>query len=204
MGVAMGNRFRTKFTRKWAPMAVAAVTAVSVLALPGAALGADMHLSDADLGYMYNPDTKEIGFWFGPGDGEADCAWTDDTIEESGLDGVEETESRCIVVGVAGPNGQVNHGTIVSAFVHGVKELIEVSGYDGPRGQFVSEVARGDHGKGDHKVKASSDEDGESELEVVESDSDGEDHGPPAWVQEKKDSRADRDRGRGRGNHKNG
>jgi hypothetical protein len=183
-------------------MAVASVTAVSVLALPGAALGADMHPSDADFGYMYNADTQEIGFWFGPEDVEADCGWTDDTIDEFGLDGVEETESHCIVVEVAGPNGQVNHGTIVSAFVHGLDDLIEATGYEGPRGRFVGEVARGDHGKGDHKVKASSDEggyeDGEIELEEVESDSDG--RVPPPWVQQKKDSRPDR----GRGNHKNG
>jgi hypothetical protein len=198
MGVAMGNRFRTKFTRKWIPMALAAVTAVSVLTLPGAALGADMHPSDADFGYTYNPDTQEIGFWFGPEDVEADCAWSDVAVDESGLDSVEETESHCIVLDVAGPNGQVNHGTIVSAFVHGLDDLIKATGYEGPRGRFVSEVARGDHGKRDHKVKASSGEDGEVELEVVTSDSG--DRVPPPWVQEKKDSRPDR----GRGNHKNG
>ena len=177
-------------------MAVASLTAVSVLALPGAAFGADMHPSDADLGYVYNPDTQEIGFWFAEGEGETDCAWSDVAADESGLDGVEEAESPCIVLDVAGPNGQVNHGTIMSAFVHSLKDLMEIGEYEGPRGQFISQVARGDHGKGDHKVKANPGEDGEFELEVVTSDSD--DRVPPPWVQEKKDSRPDR------GNHKNG
>ena len=176
------------FRGKWISMAVAALTAVSVLALPGAAFGADMHPSDADFGYMYNPDTQEIGFWFA--EGEVDCAWSDVGVDESGLDGVEETESQCIVLDVAGPNDQVNHGTIMSAFVHGLRDLIEVTGYDGPRGHFVREVARGDHGKSDHRVGTSSDEDAdedaEIEVEVVEPRTD--DLVPPPWVQEKKDS----------------
>jgi len=164
-------------------MAVASITAVSVLALPGAALGAEMHPSDADFGYTYNPATQEIGFWFGSEDGETDCAWSDVAVNESGLDGVEEAESHCIVLDVAGPNGQVNHGTIVSVFVHGLKDLMEFGEYEGPRGQFVRQVAHGDQGKGDDQVKPSDDEDGD-------------DHGPPAWVREKKANRQNKGHGK--------
>jgi hypothetical protein len=178
IGVAMGNRFRTKFTRKWIPTVLAAVTAVGVLALPGTALGAEQHPSDADIGYTYNPDTQEIGFWFA--EGEVDCEWS----AEADVESAEEAETACFVLGVAGPNGQVNHGTIMSAFVHGLKDLMELGEYEGPRGQFISQVARGDHGKGDHQVNPSD-------------DSDGEGHGPPAWVQEKKANRQNNGRGRG-------
>ena len=158
-------------------MAVASITAVSVLALPGAALGADMHPSDADFGYMYNPDTQEIGFWFA--EGEAECEWS----VEDGVESAEAAETPCFVLDVAGPNGQVNHGTIVSAFVHGLKDLMEIGEYEGPRGQFISQVARGDHGKGDDKVKPSD-------------DPDGKDHGPPAWVREKKANRQNKGHGK--------
>jgi hypothetical protein len=174
----MRNRQTRMFARKWAAMAVASLTAVSVLAVPGAALGADMHPSDADFGYTYNPDTLEIGFWFA--EGEVDCEWS----AEADVESAEETETPCFVLGVAGPNGQVNHGTIMSAFVHGLKDLMELGEYEGPRGQFISQVARGDHGKGDIQVKPSD-------------DSGGEGNGPPAWVQEKKANRQNNGRGRG-------
>ena len=112
---------------------------------------------------------------------------------ESGLDGVDETEPQCIVLDVAGPTGQVNHGTIMSAFARGLKDLIEVSGYDGPRGHFVREVARGDHGKSDHRVGTSSDEDSheDAEIEVDKVEPRTDDLVPPPWVQEKKDSLSD-------------
>jgi hypothetical protein len=175
----------TRITGKWTAMAVASITAVSVLAVPGAALGADMHPSDADLGYEYNPDTQEIGFWFDLGDAEVDCAWTETAGDESVPDDAEEAESHCIVLDIAGPNGQVNHGTVVSAFVHGLKDLIEATGYEGPRGQLISQVARGDAGKGDHQMKPSDDEDGDG-------------HGPPAWVREKKANRQNKGHGKDR------
>jgi hypothetical protein len=174
----MSNRFTRMFTGKRIALFVASLTAVSVLALPGAALGADMHPSDADFGYTYNPDTQEIGFWFA--EGEVECDWS----AEADVEGAEATETPCFVLGVAGPNGQVNHGTIMSAFVHGLKDLMELGEFEGPRGQFISQVARGDHGKGDDQVKPSDDEDGDE-------------HGPPAWVLEKKANRQNNGHGRG-------
>jgi hypothetical protein len=177
-GMGMRNGRARMFTRKWTAMAVASITAVSVLVLPGAALGAEQHPSDADFGYIYNPDTQEIGFWFAGS--EADCEWSVDASLES----AEATETSCFVLGIAGPNGQVNHGTIMSALVQGLKVLIELREFEGPRGRFISQVAHGDHGKGDHQVKPSD-------------DSDGEGHGPPAWVREKKANRQNNGRGRG-------
>lgn len=52
---------------------------------------------------------------------------------------------------VTGPNGQVNHGTIVSAFVKQFKELRE-DGYTGI-GCLVRHIAQTDWGKGDQQVK---------------------------------------------------
>ena len=51
----------------------------------------------------------------------------------------------CHVVSIAGPNGQVNHGTIVSSMAH----------YFGPgKGKLMRQVAKSDLGKGDQQVKA--------------------------------------------------
>jgi hypothetical protein len=61
-------------------------------------------------------------------------------------DAEAELPDACIVVDVLGPNGQVNHGTIVSSFVHSIKDLE----YDGPRGHLVREIARS--GLGSHDV----------------------------------------------------
>ena len=147
--------------------AVASVTVASVLAVP---IGAHAmpHPSDADFGYSYNSETQQLGFWFGEGDGEAACMWSDGPIDEPSSDVGEIPVTQCFVVDIVGPNGQVNHGSIVSAFVHELNSLLALIGFDGPRGQFISQVAQSDDGQG-----------------------------PPAWAQAKNDSRGSKNKGTG-------
>ena len=163
----LGDQMRWVITGKWMVAAVASVTVASVLAAP---IGAHAmpHPSDADFGYAYNSETQQIGFWFGEGDGEAACVWSDGPIDESSPDVDEISATQCFVVDIAGPNGQVNHGSIVSAFAHELNSLLALIGFDGPRGQFISQVAQSDDGQG-----------------------------PPAWAQAKKDSRGSKNKGTG-------
>ncbi len=52
-----------------------------------------------------------------------------------------------VCLDVTGPNGQVNHGTFVSAFVHWLKSdegKSLLKSYDGPRGQLVKQAAKSD------------------------------------------------------------
>jgi hypothetical protein len=130
----------------WVPLAVASLTLASVVLIPGNA-HAMPHPSDADFGFTYNPDTQQIGFWFAEDDNQDACVWTGSPTVEPDSDVDEPSGTQCFVVDVVGPNSQVNHGTIVSSFVHGLKDLAEISGYDGPRGEFISAVAKGDDGK---------------------------------------------------------
>jgi hypothetical protein len=61
-----------------------------------------------------------------------------------------ETGEECIltVTGVEGPNGQVNHGTIVSSFVHALKE----AGIRGV-GCYIRTLAGSSYGKGEQQVQ---------------------------------------------------
>ncbi len=56
----------------------------------------------------------------------------------------------CSALNVEGPNGQVNHGTFVSAFVHALKASFEG---DMPFGRYVRQFGKSDLGKGDDHVK---------------------------------------------------
>lgn len=169
---------------KWFRRGLASVAVVGLLSTP-AVVSATPHPSDADFGYEYHAETQQLGFWFGPSDADVECVWSDSVAAEPSTEISSVPETQCFVVGVAGPNDQVNHGTVVSGFVHSLKDVLELSEYDGPRGQFVSEIAKSDAGK-----------------------SDDEGHGPPAIVEEKKDSRGLKNKGNGnnngKGNGKNG
>lgn len=85
---------------------------------------------------------------FGSESGDADPV-------EYGSD--EAAECFLSAIDVTGPNGQVNHGTIVSSFVHALK----ASGMKGI-GCLVKTIAGSDYGKGDQQVQAGAEE------EVVE------------------------------------
>jgi hypothetical protein len=96
---------------------------------------------------------------------------TDTTVgsEESAEGGDAEEGIECTLnpVDVTGPNGQVNHGTVVSSFVHAIKEL-DIQG----RGCLVRVIAQSGYGKGDQQIKVSDVEapdSGEGDGEAVTS-----------------------------------
>jgi len=66
---------------------------------------------------------------------------------------------ECNTISVLGPNGQLNHGSVMSAVVHAIK----ASDYDGPRGHLVREFARSDLGKKDKLDDQAAGTDGESD-----------------------------------------
>ena len=94
----------------------------------------------------------------------------------------DPAEEGCHELDVTGPNGQLNHGSVVSAFVHSLKVLREDSlqsdsefAYDGPKGQLVREIARSDLGKD----AAGFDGGDDIEVEAADTDDDADHHGPP-------------------------
>jgi hypothetical protein len=111
-------------------------------------------------------------------DGVAEDAVSEDVVAEDDATEVTVPEG-CYVVDVAGPNGQVNHGTVMSAFVHSLKEFE----FEGPRGLAVREMAHSDLGKGDQQVKpgddADLDDDDDDDDDDAEIDDSDEKHGPP-------------------------
>ena len=97
------------------------------------------------------------------------------TVADIDAKGAEPTTDieACHLVSIAGPNGQVNHGSIVSAMAH----------YFGPgKGKLMRHVAKWDLGKGDDQVKADGggDSDGAEAEEVEEADSD--EAKPEGWM----------------------
>jgi hypothetical protein len=64
-----------------------------------------------------------------------------------------QTEGVCdlTAVDVTGPNGQVNHGQVVSSFVQAVKEQLREAGVRGGMGCLVHVIAHSDYGKGDQQ-----------------------------------------------------
>lgn len=177
---------------------------IALLAVSGLAAAAPVpqHPADADaeddarltpLEFEYFEDDHLLVYWLAgdeePVEGEepVDCtegfgdeAVGDDAVAEDVVAEDDESEAElpegCYVVDVTGPNGQVNHGTVMSAFVHSLKELE----FEGPRGLVVREMAHSDLGKGDQQVRTGDvadvdDDDGD----VDEVDDDDEGHGPP-------------------------
>ena len=64
-----------------------------------------------------------------------------------------ETDGVCdlTVVDVIGPAGQVNHGQVVSSFVHAIKEQMREAGVRGGVGCLVRVLAQSEYGKGDQQ-----------------------------------------------------
>ncbi len=101
----------------------------------------------------------------------------------------DEDSGECVALDIAGPNGQVNHGSMVSAFVHWLKddvnlETLSLTFEDMPngKGRFVSQVAK--YGLDVSDLSGDGDE---SAAEAEEEDGDG----PPDWVKEKKAAKAE-------------
>ena len=160
---------------------VGALLAVSGLA---AATPDSPHPADADaeelfapIAYEYVEDQHLLVYWLVSGepteDEMVDCteglvdlqevAETAATLDGELAPEVELPEG-CHSIDVTGPNGQINHGTIMSAFVHSLKDIE----FDGPRGHAVRELAHSDLGKGDQQVQTGdvtdNEEDGDDEI----------------------------------------
>jgi hypothetical protein len=139
-----------------------ALLAAGLIAGGGLAAAYAQHPADADLGeaaveFEYVADLGQLVYWI-PGDDLADpegnpldCRDAIAAALESVASGNTSDEAAagtdnsslldlpegCMPIDVTGPNGQINHGTVVAAFVHSVKDL----DYEGPRGQLVSQLA---------------------------------------------------------------
>lgn len=133
-------------------------------------LETEVDSADRALIHAYDPEAMQLLWQIAMEDDE--CEVEEETtytydIDESGNvivstegDGEEEGEplADCEfnATDVTGPNGQVNHGTVVSSFVKALKE----EGYTGI-GCYVKLIAQSDYGKGEQQVKVSDVEDEE-------------------------------------------
>jgi hypothetical protein len=91
----------------------------------------------------YRPDENVIIFSLPDDEGVfIDCSEAFVTVEGDLF--LTDLEG-CSAAGTLGPNGQSNHGQVVRAYVHALKDLE----YDGPRGHLVRTAARYDFGKKD-------------------------------------------------------
>ncbi len=115
------------------PYAFDAEKGILILDLVGAKEGDET--SDGDEPRMCLP-TKDAGV------DEAGTA-EGDTAEESDVG--SELPEGCLEIDVTGPNGQINHGSVVSNTVHALKEIRDE--LDGPLGHYIREIAKSDLGK---------------------------------------------------------
>lgn len=92
---------------------------------------------------QYRPDEDVIVFSL-PDDDYlfVDCSPAEVTVD---VDTLTTDLEGCFAAGTLGPNGQSNHGQVVRAYVHALKDLE----YDGPRGHLIRNIARSDFGKQD-------------------------------------------------------
>lgn len=123
-------------------------------------------------------DTEAVGFCEG-----LFAELVEPATDPQPVDGAPVPLSECL--SVEGPNGQVNHGTFMSALVHwlksdGAMEALAKAGFEGPKGQAVKKAAQCDFGKGFAGVDVSC----LDESTVTTADDDG-DHGPPPWAKNK-------------------
>jgi hypothetical protein len=152
---------------------VVALVVLGMLALPASAGAKAPTAGDApQLVYTYDDTSQMLVFgFFAPADipEDFDCtaAPEDDGTTEPAEDGTTEPAEDdtlqpadgCTPVSVAGPNGRVTHGTVISAVVHSMRE-----GFEGtmPFGWYVRQFAKSVLGKkGSEPIDASS-QDGES------------------------------------------
>jgi hypothetical protein len=127
-------------------------------------------------------DVSMLFWWFLSGDPVSSDPAPEPVCGTDVEDVADPAEDGCYAVDVTGPNGQVNHGSVVSAFVHSLKALRADSlrsdsefAYNGPKGQLVRDIAGSDLGKDALAV-----DDGEGiEVEAVDTEDDADQHGPP-------------------------
>jgi len=158
---------------------VVLIGVLSLLALPMAAVAEESGESgelgsawDGETLVEYVYDTLLHVLVYGFNDPEAleplDCTLPEDVTVEIDDEGQivvigGELPEGCSVLNVEGPNGQVNHGTFMSALVHAVRATFDG---DTPFGHFIRGFAKSDLGKGDDHVKGP---DGTEEPEPAES-----------------------------------
>ncbi len=192
-----------KMVKRWGVMTLVALL---VLGTMGSALADEpttetnepKHAFDVDTyieKYIWASQLTSIVFyWVGEG---ATCEETEE-ITPSGIFFIPDpdpVQDDCTPPTLTGPNGQLNHGSMVSSFVHWLKDggleaaladdpdFAEEFG-DLPKGQLVKMFAHEDFGK-----KGSLDPEGS--VEGVDDDGeDGDGHGPPQWVKDKKAEKA--------------
>lgn len=90
----------------------------------------------------YRAEDHVIVFSLPDADGVfVDCAAA--VVTDEGEGPVTDLEG-CFAADTLGPAGQQNHGQVVRAYVHAIKDLE----FDGPRGHLVRKAARSTFGKG--------------------------------------------------------
>ena len=128
---------------------------VSLLALPLSALADEG--DDPELVYTYESFVHVLIYGFEAPNAPTplDCTLLEEVTVEIDPDGVVivsggNLPEGCSALNAEGPNGQVNHGSIVSAAVHALK-----AGFEGdtPFGRHVGQIAKSDLGKGADHVK---------------------------------------------------
>lgn len=141
--------------------AAAAVVAAILLTVPALAQPPSVDAADRALIHSYDSESMQL-FWATVMDAsesstdpcnavQADTSY-DYTITPEGDVTVTDFEDCTFnVTDVTGPNGQVNHGTVVSNFVKALKD----SDYTGSRGCMIRIIAQSEYGKGDDQVKVS-------------------------------------------------
>ena len=158
-------------------MVMALVTVGGLAAIASAQPLEDVDPDEAPVEFEFFEDDSVLLYWL-TGDELLDA--DDKPIDCLALyeaDPDAELSDGCMVVDVLGPNGQVNHGTIVSSFVHSIKDIE----YDGPRGHLVRELARS--GLGSHDV------DDLDDAEDVDDDAESDDSAEDRPKKEKKEKR---------------
>jgi len=141
---------------------IGALAAVAI-ALPAAGqedLPEDLHPADRVLIHSYSSEAMQL-LWATTDETTTEpCEIEEGTVytfteEEDGVvvqaaDGEVLTDGCAVTAtDVQGPNGQVNHGTVVSSFVKALRE----AAYEGGVGCYVQTIARTDYGKGDQQVR---------------------------------------------------
>lgn len=143
-----------------------------LLALSASAQDVDeLHPADRWLVHGYSPEAMQL-LWATVADGEdpgeacgveEGAAYTYSVDDEGNVTVSDEAgdvvtdEGACDLTAtdVTGPEGQVNHGTVVSSFVRDLKEALRESGYTGGLGCYVRVIAQSDYGKGDQQIRVS-------------------------------------------------
>lgn len=152
---------------------------VAIVAIAGAVPAIAQVTEDEEapkLSYHFDDETGELTFAYGVG---VDCSEGPEVEPESpefgdeltpGVADVAEADGQpaideCTTIDATGPNGQINHGSAVSAAVHALKAY----DLDVPRGHIVREFAKSDIGKKD-KFKAKDDDHASDESDDLGTD----------------------------------